>query len=96
MTSPDELPPLVDAGNFLLSGGPANLATGTIQASGKTAGVLTIRTSSTTLSVLLAKSDLYDWARTITALADGISGTGLATGQSFNGAQRGPLDLGGS
>lgn len=60
---------LVDAGNPLLAQVPARLETGTIDTPGGKLGILTVRTSSTTLTLMLAEADLRNWADGLTALA---------------------------
>lgn len=67
--------PLVDPGNGLLSHVPARLDTGTaeIPGTGKM-GVMTIRTGSTTLTIMLSAGDLRDWSAILTGLADQLTG----------------------
>ena len=65
----------LDPNNQLLAAGPAALETGTIAPPGKPAlGVLTFRTSSTTLTTLMGVEDLRQWAGIINDLADSIDG----------------------
>lgn len=75
MTQP--APPPVDPGNGLLSETPAQLFTSLIQGPGGQRMALTIRTPSTTLTVMLAKQDADAWARMIKQVADAMSGSGL-------------------
>jgi hypothetical protein len=76
LTTPQEVPP-VDTGNQLLAVTPAMLVTALLQtADGQRLG-LTIRTPSTTLTVLLTKADAELWAKNLKGAADGISGSGL-------------------
>lgn len=57
-------------GNSLLSQVTARLETGSITQPGNTRGVLTIRTASTTLTVILTREDVRKWADVISSLAD--------------------------
>ena len=75
-------PPPVDQGNQLLGETPAQLSTALIQTGDGQRLMLTIRTPSTTLTVLLKQPDGLTWGSNIKAAADQMSRTGLivATG----------------
>lgn len=76
MTSPDPSQMcFLDVHNPLIGGGPARIDTGIIQHpdAGKM-GVLTVRTSSATVTVLMGDSDLDNWADHIHQLADALRG----------------------
>jgi hypothetical protein len=80
--------PLADPGNVLLAPGPQELTTGKLpQTPDGPKVVLTIRTPTTTLTVMLGKADAITWGRKITGEAEGMSGAGLITG---NGHMGGP------
>lgn len=72
MTQP--APALYDAGNPLLAQVQARLDTGTIETTAGTVGILTVRTPSTTLTVLLSAADLRSWADLVSGLADQVGG----------------------
>lgn len=75
MTTPNVL---VDQGNPLLAHVPAQLDTGTVELPGEgKVGVMTIRTGSTTLTIMLAAEDLKNWAGVLSGLADQLGGAGL-------------------
>lgn len=78
MTQPQQ-PALIDTGNPLLSGGPARLDTGSVWAEGggTQVGVVTVRTTSATVSVMLTRAQLRSWAGLLTSLADSFSESGL-------------------
>jgi hypothetical protein len=74
MTTPN-VPQFIDPNNPLLNGGPAKLDTGTIVGpEGKKVGVLTIRTASTTVTVLMAAENLNEWGDLIKDLAASLGG----------------------
>jgi hypothetical protein len=68
------LPPPVDEANPLLAPGPAMLITG---ASSTGAGIITIRTPTTTLTVQLPRAQVLAWGKMITELGEGMGGSGL-------------------
>jgi hypothetical protein len=70
-------PQLVDAANPLLAETPAQLATALIETPQGQRLVLTIRTASTTLSVLLGAGDAKTWATNLHAAAAQMSTSGL-------------------
>jgi hypothetical protein len=75
MTVPQQGPPLVDQGNTLLNHVPARMDSGTVDIPGTgKLGVLTIRTGSTTLTIMLSAADLRDWAGIMSGLADQMTG----------------------
>ena len=67
----------MDTGNALLSETPAALSTALVQTPAGQRLVLTIRTASTTLSVLLGAADAKTWGGQIKAVADQMSASGL-------------------
>lgn len=73
MTTPN--PSFLDPNNQLLSGGPARLDVGSMEhpQMGKV-GLITIRTSSTTLTVLMNPESLHEWAGILNGLADQMGG----------------------
>lgn len=71
------VPVFLDAGNPLLGPCAARLETGTLAVSGSQLGVVTIRTASTTLTVLLKAADVKVWAKLLTGLGDSMSSSGL-------------------
>lgn len=73
MTTPPQVP-LIDAGNSLIAQVPAQLYTGSVTTPAGKIGVLTIRTSSTTLTVFLEADDLRNWVQLLTSLADQLTG----------------------
>lgn len=73
MTTPQEVP-MFDTGNPLLDRVPANMTLGTIDTPAGKLLVLTVRTSSATLTVLLTKDDAKGWAKMLDAEADGMNG----------------------
>lgn len=71
-------PSFLDAGNPLLAKVDIKMDTGTISVPGQgTAGVVTIRTASTTLTILLTQQEVRDWAKMFTGLAASMSSSGL-------------------
>lgn len=77
MTQPQQGSPLVDTGNPLISQVPARMDTGTIDAPGVgLLAVLTFRTASTTMTVMLTADDLKNWAELLTGLAGQMNGGG--------------------
>lgn len=80
--------PLTDPGNDLIAISPATLTTGKITLpDGRTMIVATIRTPTTTLTMLLNKGDCKSWGQTLTEEADSTPGAGLvaAPGSIMNG-----------
>jgi len=73
----DGLPPLFDQGNILLSKVVSNLVIGKVPTPDGEMGAATIRTTSTTLTLLLDKAEAGDWADTFAALRDSLSGSSL-------------------
>jgi hypothetical protein len=63
--------------NALLGETPAQLSTALVPAPGGQRMALTIRTASTTVTVLLGAADAKAWAANITRTADQMSGSGL-------------------
>lgn len=80
MTTTD--PPPFDAANDLLGPAPANLTTALLEIPGGQRLGVTVRTPTTTLTVMLTKADAVLWAKLITEAAGRMSGSGLvaATG----------------
>lgn len=74
MTTPNNMT-FLDPNNPLLSGGPARLDGGIIEhpQTGKT-GVLSVRTASTTQTVLIDAASLREWAKFCNDLADQLGG----------------------
>jgi hypothetical protein len=69
------VPQFIDPNNQLLNGGPARLDTGSITTpDGKKVGVVTIRTSSTTITVLMDAPNLDEWGDIIKNLAKELGG----------------------
>jgi len=88
MTPGQPQPAPVDTGNGLLSETPAQVTTALMQTPHGQRLALTIRTASTTLTVLLAPADAKTWAAQIKAIADQMSASGLivaAPGLPVNG-----------
>jgi hypothetical protein len=75
MTTP-QVPPF-DQGNGLLGETPAQMTTIVLDTPAGQRMALTIRTPSTTLTVLLAGKDAQEWAATLTRTADTMSASGL-------------------
>jgi hypothetical protein len=75
MTTP--APPPVDTGNQLLAETPTQCTTALLQTPAGQRLALTIRTPSTTLTVLLSKADAATWAGNIAATAKAMSSSGL-------------------
>ena len=76
MTTPNQ-DVLIDAGNNLLDQVTANLSTGTLNGPQGSKLVLTVRTASTTLTVIMDKADGLTWAQNIKNECDKMSGSGL-------------------
>lgn len=73
--------PLIDAANEMLSPTPCNIITGTVSIPGRgNMMVATIRTPSTTLTLLLEKAEAVAWGKTWLETATGMSANGLITG----------------
>lgn len=75
MTTPD-VPPF-DAGNSLLGESPALMTTALLPTPGGQRLALTIRTTSTTITVLLNREDGQNWGRQILATVNQMSKAGL-------------------
>lgn len=75
MTAP-QVPP-VDPGNQLLSEVPAQLTTALVDTPQGQRMALTVRTASTTLTVLLPGPDARNWAQQLTRAAESMSVAGL-------------------
>jgi hypothetical protein len=73
---PQEVPPF-DQGNALLGETPAQMSASLIGTPVGQRLALTIRTPSTTLTVLLAGKDAQSWAAMLTKTADMMSASGL-------------------
>ena len=87
--TPDQPAPL-DTGNGLLAETPAQVTTALMQTPHGQRLALTIRTASTTLTVLLAGDDARTWGKHITSAADQMSAAGLiVAGPGTNGALNG-------
>jgi hypothetical protein len=71
VSAPARNRPFLDQDNHLLAGVPARLDTGVIglPAGAGNMGVLTVRTASTTVSVVMTAADLDGWARAVSDLA---------------------------
>lgn len=65
---------LIDTGNPLLARVPVDLKTGAVETPAGKLGVLTLRTSSSTLTLFLSAGDLRDWTRLLTELANQLTG----------------------
>ena len=72
-----ETPQLFDPGNGLLAETPAEMATALAETSAGQRLALTIRTPSTTLTVLLGAADAKAWAATLSQAAGAMSSSGL-------------------
>lgn len=75
MTQP-QMPP-VDPGNHLLAEVPAQFTTAIIASPQGQRLALTIRTATTTLTVLLPGPDARNWAQMLTRTAESMSVAGL-------------------
>jgi hypothetical protein len=73
----DGLPPLFDTGNTMLARVQCNLVVGKIPTPDGERGVATIRTQTTTLTVILDKAEAMRWQDTLRELAESLSGTAL-------------------
>ena len=72
----------IDAANSLLTERPATIVTSALAMPGYPQRVcLTIRTETTTLTLLLSKADALAWAAQLKTEASGLSGAGLITGK---------------
>lgn len=76
MTTPAEVPAF-DQGNSLLGETPAQLTVALIGTPLGQRLALTVRTPSTTLTVLLGGKDAQAWAANLTKAADSMSASGL-------------------
>jgi hypothetical protein len=77
MTMPDPSQMrFLDVNNPLCAGGPARIDSGIIGTEQGQMGVLTVRTASTTLTVVMSANDLRSWADHINGLADHMDGSG--------------------
>jgi hypothetical protein len=81
-------PPPVDQGNHLLAETPAQIATALLDTPRGQRLAMTVRTPTTTLTVLLGAADAKTWAALITREAAAMSGSGLivANGMQAPGA----------
>lgn len=70
-------PPPVDPGNQLLTETPAQLSTVLLDTPAGQRLAMTVRTTSATVTVLLAGADAKTWAAQLTGAAAGMSGAGL-------------------
>lgn len=71
----------IDVNNPLLDRVPARLEVSTVTIPGTgTLAIDTIRTATTTLTVMLTKAELTTWIAVLQDQADGMSGAGLITG----------------
>ena len=75
--TPQEGVPVADPGNPLINKVPCKLDTGKAQTPIGELGVVTIRTATTTLTVLLDGNELKDWVKILTALSSQTSSNGL-------------------
>lgn len=66
----------LDVNNPLVGGGPARIDSGIIQSEQGKMGVLTVRTVSATVTVVMSCEDLRNWADHINNLADHMDGSG--------------------
>lgn len=76
MTTPS--PPPVDPGNAMLAETPAQMTCALMDTPRGQRMALTVRTASTTLTVLLARDDASQWGQIITGTAGQMSGLILA------------------
>ena len=87
--TPDQPAP-VDTSNGLLSETPAQATMAVMQTPHGQRLALTVRTSSTTLTVLLSGEDARSWAMSITSAATQMSTSGLVVARpGTNGALNG-------
>lgn len=87
--TPDQ-PQIADLGNGLLAETPANLVTALVETPQGQRLALTIRTASTTLTVLLGAADAHTWSGQVAAAADQMSQSGLIVARpGTNGALNG-------
>lgn len=77
---PPQPAPGFDPANTLLGEVPAQLATSLMQTPAGQRLVLTIRTASTTVTVLLAQPDAKAWGANLSGLAARMSAAGLIVG----------------
>ena len=70
----------LDIRNTLLGRVPALLETGSVTAPQGTLGIVTIRTASTTMTVLVTRDELADWIRVLQDQLGKLSSTRLVTG----------------
>jgi hypothetical protein len=78
MTIPPQ-PPAMDPGNPFVAKVPANLTTSELMTPDGRLGVATFRTPGTTLSVLLTRDEVANWAEALQKLANQMSGLVVAT-----------------
>jgi len=71
---PGALPPLLDAGNALLAQVPVSLVVGSTETDVGKQGVVTVRTPSTTLTVVLDRPEIELWIQNLTLVRDGLDG----------------------
>lgn len=85
--------PFIDVGNPILGMGPARLDVGIVtQPDGTKTAILTVRTQSTTTTVMLGAQDLAVWANLLDGLRDQMGGSKL---QVVNAMQAAGLRLNG-
>ncbi len=78
MTTPvPPQPAVIDPGNALLAETPSNLVTGLVETPQGQRLAVTVRTASTTLTVLLAPADAKAWAAAVSQAAGQMSVSGL-------------------
>ncbi len=76
MTSPQQGASIVDVGNTLLAPVQVRLETGAGHGPQGRIGVLTLRSATTTFTVMLGAGDLRKWAGALESLADSLSVSG--------------------
>lgn len=69
-----------DTGNSLLAASPARLLTTVITQGGQQLVMFTLRTPSTTLTVLLTRDDALTWSRQLATVAQQAGGLVIPTG----------------
>ena len=90
MTPGQPQPQPMDIGNGLLAETPANLTTALVETPQGQRLALTIRTASTTLTVLLGAADARAWGAQVKTAVDQMSKSGLIVARpGTNGAMNG-------
>lgn len=74
---PGGLPPLLDPGNALLSKMTSSMIAGKLPTPDGETGVVTIRQGNTTLTLIMDKSEVIQWAESLACLRDSMSGSQL-------------------